>query len=86
MGGIVLYVTCEDQCFKITKQNSALVPELQSSQEEADTRLLLHACHAAESVHESIIISADGTDVIALGASSSISAKIFLKHIKKNRI
>ena len=88
LGGIVLYVTCENQCFKITKQNSVPVPELQSSQKEADTRLLLHASHAAESGYENIIISADDTDVyvIALGASSSISAKIFLKHAKKNRI
>ncbi|KAG0710027.1 hypothetical protein GWK47_023672 [Chionoecetes opilio] len=45
--GKELYVTCEQLCFKITKRAWEEAPELKSSQEEADTRLLLHALHAA---------------------------------------
>lgn len=38
-----LYVTCEEVCFKITKDQWEEVTLLRSSQEEADTRMLLHA-------------------------------------------
>ncbi|KAG0729340.1 hypothetical protein GWK47_003505 [Chionoecetes opilio] len=41
--GKELYVTCEQLCFKITKEQWEEAPELKSSQKEADTRLLLHA-------------------------------------------
>ncbi|KAG0730599.1 hypothetical protein GWK47_027900 [Chionoecetes opilio] len=55
-----LYVTCEQLCFKITKEQWEEAPELKSSQEEADTRLLLHALHAAESGCKSVIIPCRG--------------------------
>ena len=41
-----LYVTCE-VCYKMTKDDWVEVTELRSTQEEADTRVLLHALHAA---------------------------------------
>ena len=44
----VLYVTCEQLCFRIAKEQCEEVSELRSSQEEADIRLLLHALHAAD--------------------------------------
>ena len=34
-----LYVTCGEKCWKITRCETFLVDELQSSQEEADTRI-----------------------------------------------
>ena len=43
----VLFITSEEKCWKITGESVEEVPELASSQEEADTRLLLHASHAA---------------------------------------
>ena len=41
------YVTCKKHCYKLTSE-SAQEEELQSDQEEADTRLLLHAKHATK--------------------------------------
>ena len=41
------------------------LPELFSTQEEADTRLLLHAIHLAKS-HKRIILRCDNTDVLVL--------------------
>ena len=57
------------------------VPELFSCQEEADTRLLLHAAHAAQNGYDSVVISSEDTDVFALllAFSSSIDASLFQK-------
>ena len=67
----ILYVTVEDECWKITAQEAILVPELHSSQEEADTRMLLHAQHAGGTC----IIHSDDTDVLVLllGHSHALS-------------
>ena len=43
-----------------------LVAELQSTQEEADTRLLLHALHAAITCSKTVIVTAEDTDVMLL--------------------
>lgn len=52
-----LHVTCGNQCYKITAERTE-EEELRSEQEEADTRLLLHAQHAVnEQRYKSIIIS-----------------------------
>ena len=40
------------------------VAELQSTQEEADTRLLLHALHAARTGSMAAIVTAEDTDVM----------------------
>ena len=45
--GKVPFVTCECDCYEITSQAANIVEELNSTQEEADTRLILHAAHAA---------------------------------------
>ena len=58
----VLYVTCEDACFTLTRERWKEVPELSSTQEEADTRLLLHALHAVESGYKGIVVTAEDTD------------------------
>ena len=38
----VIIITCDEECFKIMSNTVELVPELESSQEEADTRMMLH--------------------------------------------
>jgi len=38
-------VTCESDCYEFTSQAANIVEELNSTQEEADTRLILHAAH-----------------------------------------
>ncbi|KAG0697409.1 hypothetical protein GWK47_003028 [Chionoecetes opilio] len=74
-------------CFKITKEQWEEAPELKSSQEEADTRLLLHALHAAESGYKSVIITAEDTDVmvLCLGMCHKIPSHLFQKCGTKNR-
>ena len=42
------------------------MPDLRSSQEEADTKLLLHADHAAKSRCKAVVIIAEDTDVFVM--------------------
>ncbi|KAL8567391.1 hypothetical protein ACOMHN_001779 [Nucella lapillus] len=51
----VLYVTCEDKCYRFSAIQRREVPELQSFHEEADGRLILHATHAAEDGYGGVI-------------------------------
>ena len=43
LGSKVMYMTCMEKCFKLTKETAEEVDELKTSQEEADTRILLYA-------------------------------------------
>ena len=47
--GKTLYVTCGDECYQISSEATEAVEELVSTHKEADTRLILHAAHAATS-------------------------------------
>jgi hypothetical protein len=80
LGDTELYVTCEEKCIRITKNGCDEVMCLQSTQEEADTRLLLHA-HQAAPNFESAIIVADDTDVLILGLafSKDIDCNVYMK-------
>lgn len=51
-----LYLTCGEDCFKLDKEHCEEATELKSSQEEADTCMLLHALHAAELGYSAVII------------------------------
>ena len=62
--GNALYVTCEENCFKMTAYERVEVAELQSTQEEVDTRLLLHALHAARTSSKAVIVTSEDTDVM----------------------
>ena len=61
--------------------------DLDSSQEEADTRLLLHAAHAARSKFAVIIVSED-TDVLVLclAFKSFIPSSMFIKFSSQTRV
>ena len=61
----VMYVTCERKCFRVTKDTWSEVESLYSTQEEADTRMLLHAKHAEEE-STAIIIASQDTDMLIL--------------------
>ena len=65
LGYATLIVTSGEKSFKITKAEVTEIEELTSSHEEADTRLVIHARHAAQSFPEVIIISED-TDVLVI--------------------
>lgn len=79
--GKVMYATCDNRCWKITEEDSVEVLELSSCQEEADTRLLLHAAHASQEGYEAVVINSEDTDVFILltAFSNSIDASLFQK-------
>lgn len=85
--GKELYVTSENECWKITAESAVEVTDLFSSQEEADTRLLLHAAHAADRGYNAVVINSEDTDVfiLLLGFSSSINAKLYMRCGTKTR-
>ena len=55
-----LYVAVNYDCYKLTSENGTVVKELQQDlvtrQEEADTRMFLHAAHAGQQGYETIVI------------------------------
>lgn len=83
-----LYVTCEDKCFKITRNSCVEVEELESSQEEADTRILLHAHHAAHHGSKTVVICAEDSDIfyLCLYFNLRIPAKIIMRQKKGTTI
>ena len=87
LNGKAMYVTCEETCFKMTEGACMEVPELLSTQEEADTRLLLHALHAARSGSKAVVIGAEDTDimVLCLGHHKDIPCHIYQKRGTQNR-
>ena len=81
LGDRELFVTDLENCYCITEGTTHEVPDLMSSQEEADTRLLLHANHAAKSGCKAVVIIADDTDVFImfLAFCSRIDASIYIR-------
>ena len=78
---IVLYATCEEMCFKMTAESVECIDELSSSQEEADTRMLLHAMHISRYAYKAIVIISVDTDVrvLCLYLAKDIPLIIFQK-------
>ena len=62
LGNRIMYVTTEDQCWRLEAATCDPVPELECNHEEADTRIVLHAQHAGGTC----IIHLDDTDVFVL--------------------
>ena len=69
----------------VTESHEVL--DLETSQEEADTRIMLHAVHAANDDNAAVVISADDTDVFLLAISffDQIQASVFIKSGTKAR-
>ena len=64
-----IYVASEATCLHINNDQWAEVAGLQSNQEEADTRIILNAAHAAEEGGIAVVtaaVTADDTDVMVL--------------------
>ena len=88
-----LFVTDGMTCYQLTCNRDGqllkqVVPELKSSHEEADTRLILHAAHAGRSGHECIIIKSPDTDVAVLATAHSAQIHgtvLFLTGTKQRR-
>ena len=69
--GRSLFVTYGNLCKRPTSQDdnfvqAAVVPALQCSHNEADTRLLLHAHHASNNGQQAVVIRSPDTDVAVL--------------------
>lgn len=59
LGNYTMYVTTEDQCWRLDTAACDPVPEPQCNHEEADMRMVLLACHAGGTC----VIHFDNTDV-----------------------
>ena len=75
-----MFVTSSDRCIKLTESGWQEITDLQSTQEEANTRILLHAKHAAETIPALICIT-EYTDVfiICLGLCQDVNINIFIR-------
>ena len=62
LGERTLFVTTQDECWRLQSTTSEQVPELQCNHEEADTRMILRAQHAGGTY----VIHSDDTDVLIL--------------------
>ena len=51
-----LFISCDGECWKLTKDGVGDVLQLKSDQEEVDTRMLLHAKHAQDEGLSKILI------------------------------
>ncbi len=71
----------------MTAENWFEVEEIRSNQEEADTRLILHALHASKTGSQAVIVTAEDTDVmiICLAFSRNIQCGLYQKCGTKNR-
>ena len=61
IGDKTLFFACAEQCWRISRVEVFLVDELESSQEEADTRILLHAKHASQNGYKTVIVVSEET-------------------------
>ena len=87
LGEKTMFVTYGEQCLKLTQDNYEAVTVLQSNQEEADTRIMLHAKHAADQ-YPTIICITDDTDVFIIGLAlcDQISSKIIIQRGTKANV
>ena len=82
-----LYVTSEETCSNMTADEWVEVAELQSTQEEADTRLLLYALHATKTGSKAVIVTSEDTFVMLLyrAFQKDIPCPIYQKCGTQNR-
>ncbi|KAG1676717.1 hypothetical protein GQR58_014141 [Nymphon striatum] len=81
LGNKELYVTEGATCFKITRAGCHEVEELDSIQEEADTRLFLHVKHAEMNGYSNVVIHSPDTDVyvMAVAFSAELHCHLYFK-------
>ena len=87
LGDKTMYVTSGENCTMITWESTEVVGDLQSTQEEADNRLLLHCKHAS-SEFPSVIIAAEDTYVfiLCLAFQNVIGCKMFIRCGSSSRL
>jgi hypothetical protein len=87
LGNKILFLTSDENCYRITQNSCQEMQELRSTHEEADGRLLLHADHAAKEGYKAVLIFSVDTDVfiLCLAFQKRINASLFQKCGSKNR-
>ena len=86
--GKILVVTSCREAYQLSSGVVERLTDLDSSQEEADTRLLLHAPYAARSKFAAIIIVSEDADVwvLCLAFKSFITSSMFIKCCSQTRV
>ena len=75
----VLLITSEENAGRSQEKVSKVVPELASSQNEAETRLLLHASLAAQEGHRAVIVVTEDVFVLLLLFCRAMNTTILQK-------
>lgn len=92
IGNRTLYITHGNQCTKIVATEDRIaatdVADLSTNQEEADTRMFLHASHASTNGHQGVAIISSDTDVEVLAChhQAAITADITLVSGTRTRL
>ena len=88
LSGKMLVVTSCREAYQLSFGVVERLTDLDSSQEKADTRLLLHAAHAATSKFAAVIIVSEDTDalVLCLAFKSFIPSSMFIKCSSQTRV
>lgn len=83
----MLYTSCGTKCYNLTADTVQEVIELWSGQEEADTRLLLHAKHATTPHVKAVIISSEDTDVriLCISFAHAIPVPIYQRWVSQHQ-
>ena len=83
-----MFITCDEQCFRITSNTVELVPELESSQEEVDTRMMLHQAHISQYDFSCAVIASIDADVtfLCLANYHNFSMPLFQKCCSETRV
>ena len=82
-----MFVTSSDRCINLTESGWQEIDDLQSTQEEADTRILLHAKHAAETITALICITEDtAVFIICLGLCQDVNNNMFIRRGSKSSV
>ena len=87
LGDVILMVTSGERCLRLTKDDVTEITELRSTQEEADTRMMIHVKHAATS-YQNVVMDSEDTDVFVnlLSLHSQIPTRILLRRGKGNAV
>ena len=88
LSGMTLVVTCGNSCYQLSSGLVQPMSELESTQEEADTQMLLHSLHAARSRFASVVRVSEDIDVLVLllAFKSCIPSSVFIKCGSQTRV
>ena len=74
--GKIIFGTCESDCYEITSQAANTVEALNSTQNEADNRRILHEARVARFGDKSVVVASEDTNIFLL----CLAFKCFIQH------